>query len=327
MKKYIYCCWLIMFMVVPTMTNAQTSSGSKPLPKKKPATTSKPNAEKKVSNSGGSSGQSLPNKPNADKKVTSNGSGNSVQSLPKKPNTDKRVSANSSSSSAQSLPNKSNADKKVSNTGSSGSVNSQSAVSTTDTKTARPNQSNDNKSATQTKVAHPVQTVQPKSEPVRKYETSSSKRSNFASGGGYAKGDNLLNVGIGLSSYYYGNPIGISFEKGIEKDLSIGGQFDYNSGSYYGYSSGYKAYYLGARGSIHLCRLLKINVDKLDLYAGLGLGYRHFRWNDSYYGNNGGLFFNYFIGGKYYFTEKFGGFTELGYTGLSSVRVGLALKF
>ncbi len=148
----------------------------------------------------------------------------------------------------------------------------------------------------------------------------------------YKEGDKLLNVGVGLSSYYFGTPFGVSYESGINENISVGGQFDYNSGKSSGLADwGYTAFYVGARGSYHLAPLLKLNDDKIDLYAGLGLGYQSFKWNDSSYGfgysYGNGIFFNYFIGGKYYFTEKIGAFVELGYTGLSSSRLGLAVKF
>lgn len=161
------------------------------------------------------------------------------------------------------------------------------------------------------------------------------KRHSF----GYNEGDHLLNIGVGLSSYYNGLPIGFSYESGIHPDISVGAQFDYNSGNYNdyygyyynGYRWGYNAYYLGIRGSYHFNRLLNINDSKIDLYAGVGLGYQHFQWRDRGYGYGyaygSGLFFNYFIGGKYYFTNKVGAFVELGYSGLSSSRVGLAVKF
>ncbi|RYD92289.1 MAG: hypothetical protein EOP50_12930 [Sphingobacteriales bacterium] len=132
-------------------------------------------------------------------------------------------------------------------------------------------------------------------------------------GYGYEKGDNLLNIGVGLSSYYYGNPLGISFELGVDKDISVGAQFDYNSGNYgdnYYNSSRwrYTSTYFGARGSYHFNRILNLNTRKVDLYAGLGLGYRTFRWNDTNYGSGynygSGLFVNYFIGGKYYFNDQ-----------------------
>lgn len=179
----------------------------------------------------------------------------------------------------------------------------------------------------------PTPTQAPQPAPVRQAPQYSSSAVRVRSGYSYAKGDKLLNVGVGLSSYYYGNPIGISFESGIDKDISLGAQLDYNSSNYYGYSGGYTAYYLGARGSFHFNRILNIRQKKIDLYAGVGLGYQRFRWNDrsygySYnYGYRSGLFFNYFIGGKYYFTDKIGAFVELGYTGLASSRVGVTFKF
>jgi hypothetical protein len=188
----------------------------------------------------------------------------------------------------------------------------------------------------------PVPVAAPSPAPVvtqQRTNTGRSRGRSVSSGGlGFHEGDKLLNIGVGLSSYYYGHPIGLSYEVGITEDISVGGQLDYNSGSYddyygYNYRYRYSAYYLGARGSYHFNRVLNINENKIDLYAGLGLGYRSFKWNDSYYGSGygysygSGLFLNYFIGGKYYFTNKVGAFLELGYTGLSSSRVGLAVKF
>jgi hypothetical protein len=212
----------------------------------------------------------------------------------------------------------------------------------TNVNTAVPSRSN---SATLPQKQTPIQqnnrVTQPaKPAPAARPQYSSRRSSGCSSRGsgglGYEKGDNLLNVGVGLSSYYYGNPLGISFELGVDKDFSVGAQFDYNSGNYgdyYYYNSRwrYTATYFGARGSYHFNRLFRLNSSKVDLYAGLGLGYRSFRWNDSNYGYGydyrSGLFFNYFVGGKYYFTDKIGAFAEFGYTGLSSARVGLTVKF
>jgi hypothetical protein len=194
-------------------------------------------------------------------------------------------------------------------------------------------------------VAQPTQPVQ--AAPVTASPTYSSKSrrrqktySSYSGGNGFSRGDKLLNIGVGLSSYYYGTPVGLSFESGVSDDISVGAQFDYNSGNYDGYYSssyrwGYSAYYAGLRGSYHVNKLFRINEDKVDLYAGVGIGYQRFRWDDDTYGYGygysynyrSGLFLNYFIGGKYYFTPKIGAFVELGYTGLSSSRVGLSVKF
>jgi hypothetical protein len=181
------------------------------------------------------------------------------------------------------------------------------------------------------------QTQQPTNTNKKKHRTTSI---SYTRKNGFHEGDKLLNVGVGLSSYYYGTPVGVSFESGVSDDISVGAQFDYNSGNYdgyynYNYRWGYSAYYLGIRGSYHLNDILQLNEEKVDLYAGLGLGYQRFRWDDDSYGNGygyyynyrSGLFFNYFVGGKYYFTPKVGAFVELGYTGLSSSRLGISFKF
>ena len=150
---------------------------------------------------------------------------------------------------------------------------------------------------------------------------------------GFKQGDKLLNATVGLNSYYgVGLPLGASFEVGVTDAISAGGQVDYSSGNISGISGyGFTAFYIGARGSYHLGELLKVNSDKVDLYAGLGLGYRSFSWKDGYngvgysYGN--GLDFNYFIGGRYFFSESFGAVVELGYSGVSNARAGLTFKF
>ena len=115
-------------------------------------------------------------------------------------------------------------------------------------------------------------------------------------------------------------------------DISIGAQFDFASASYsrsyYYYNSSryrYTATYFGARGSYHFNRLFDLNSDKLDLYAGAGLGYRGYSndYRDSYLP----ILPSGFVGGRFYFSDSFGGFVELGYTGLSYSKIGLSFKF
>ena len=111
----------------------------------------------------------------------------------------------------------------------------------------------------------------------------------LATTNGYAqafqKGNKLLNLGLGLNSYYSGGiPFGASFEVGINDDLSVGANVDYLSTSNYGYR--FTALYFGGRGSYHFNKVLNIKDEKLDLYAGAGLGYRSFSWEDSYYGTS-----------------------------------------
>lgn len=141
------------------------------------------------------------------------------------------------------------------------------------------------------------------------------------------KGTKLLNAGIGVGGGYgYGGLggfggynrgilLGASFEVGILKNISVGGFADYRRLSFNGIGVDYGVNYIyfGARGSYHFNELLSI-PEKFDVYAGLGLGYLSANYNDAYFGgyNAGGVFLPIHIGGRYFFTDKVGGFAELG---------------
>ncbi len=158
----------------------------------------------------------------------------------------------------------------------------------------------------------------------------------FAQSKGYQKGENLLNVGIGVNSYYSGGiPIGFSYEKGISDVISVGGNIDYLSHKYkygQGLSNKFTSLYFGVRGSYHVADALKIESDKVDLYLGATIGYRTFSWKDNYSGTSlgnaysTGVFLGGYIGGKYYFSNKAGIFTELGAIGSTNARIGVAFK-
>lgn len=158
----------------------------------------------------------------------------------------------------------------------------------------------------------------------------------------YAQGDKQLNVGIGLSSYYGGGlPIGASFEYGVTDVISVGAQIDYYSWSYdYGYLNFNDRYRytfipIAVRGSYHVNELLNLGNEKLDLYAGVALGYYISRF--SYDGPNAGVYnynnsygnrvlFGIHLGGRYYFKPNLGAFAELGY-GVSALKIGATFKF
>lgn len=155
-----------------------------------------------------------------------------------------------------------------------------------------------------------------------------------AQNGAFSNNDKLLNIGIGVNSFYDGGiPFGASFEKGITDKISVGANFDYLSTNYgsSGIELKFTAIYLAARGSYHFNELLKIKSNQLDVYAGPSVGYRIFNWNDdsaslgNKYGS--GIFIGVHIGGKYYFTDKIGAFAELGDIGSTNARLGLAFKF
>jgi hypothetical protein len=147
----------------------------------------------------------------------------------------------------------------------------------------------------------------------------------------FTKGDNLLNIGIGVNSYYGGGiPLGISYEHGITEDISIGAVIDFLSYRYGG--SRFSATYLGFRGSYHFNNLIKHNVEELDLYAGAALGYRSFDWSGPVVPGSGDiynsrLYLGTHVGARYYFKPSIGGFLELGVGGSGNARLGVAFKF
>ena len=153
----------------------------------------------------------------------------------------------------------------------------------------------------------------------------------------YKNGDKLLNLGIGLNSYYNGGiPVSGIFEVGVSKVISVGGGIDYLSYHYDlpGYNFNFSAVYIAGRGSYHFNDLLNLNSNKLDIYGGLSLGYRSFSWSDnnssgfnygSAYGS--GLYLGIHAGGRYYFSNSVAGFLELGALGSSNARIGVTFKF
>ena len=139
------------------------------------------------------------------------------------------------------------------------------------------------------------------------------------------KGDKVLNLGIGFGSTYYS-----SFYSSHTPALSASMEFEVKDGiidkgsigvgGYVGYSSAkWTNYYkvsniiIGARGSFHYPL-----VDKLDTYTGILLGYNiyTYSYDSNYFGASGsasGVAFAWFAGARYYFSEKFAAFGELGY--------------
>ena len=145
----------------------------------------------------------------------------------------------------------------------------------------------------------------------------------------YQQGDKLLNLGIGLGTYGGGGlGFGGSFEYGIHEAISVGAIAGYSGRNYLG--SRWSVLTIGARGSYHFNELLNLDNDQIDLYAGLGLGYRNFSWDYSGFGDSynygSGVVFIGHLGGKYYLKPNLGLFAELG-SGFGTLQAGIAFKF
>lgn len=134
-----------------------------------------------------------------------------------------------------------------------------------------------------------------------------------AQGDGYAfqEGDLVLNAGIGLGTTFtfagtLGLPFGAGVEYGVTDAIGVGGFVGYASGG------GLSVFYIGAKGSYHFNELLNLDNDQLDLYGGLSIYYRNFSVTGINFGIGSGIQPGFHIGGRYYFSETFGAYAELG---------------
>lgn len=151
----------------------------------------------------------------------------------------------------------------------------------------------------------------------------------------FVKGDKVLNIGVGIGSLLgsaYSStfpPVTASlefevadniFEKGaigVAPFIGFGG---YKYSRYSGQAN-YSYIPIGVRGLLHYPL-----ADKLDTYAGILLGYiavsgTHI--GDAYASRGYG---SVFIGGRYYFTEKFAAMIEVG-AEIIPLHIGIAYKF
>ena len=158
----------------------------------------------------------------------------------------------------------------------------------------------------------------------------------------YNKGDQVVNLGIGLGGFagaYGTGGVAITggYEYGVNENISLGGVLGYSSSSEdFGYGSWKYTYILiAARGAYHIDLF---HNPKIDTYGGIMLGYNIVSatttWNAGYSDLFGGAYsasasyleYGIFIGGRYYFDPHWAVQAELGY-GLGILNVGIAYKF
>ena len=162
-----------------------------------------------------------------------------------------------------------------------------------------------------------------------------------------AKGDKILNLGVGFGTALYNgsgynssvSPISGSLEVVLKDDLfsgrgalGVGGYLGYAAykWKYSGYDYGWKYsnIIIGPRGYLHYNLL-----DKLDTYAGLMLGYDivssssygSYTYGGNYSASASGVIFSGFIGARYFFNDNLAGMLELG-SGITYLNLGVALK-
>jgi hypothetical protein len=161
----------------------------------------------------------------------------------------------------------------------------------------------------------------------------------------YEVGTNVISGGLGLGSsiaggFTYGSQspgISLQYERGIWEAgpgvISLGGYLGFKRYSY-NYNNGNTAYsqkwnytIVGARGAYHFTG---IEVENLDVYAGLMLGFDNLSYSSSGAGIPGSyssdLGLSVFGGARYFFAGDLGAFAEVGY-GVSFLSIGLSYKF
>ena len=146
--------------------------------------------------------------------------------------------------------------------------------------------------------------------------------------GSLEKGGLQLNAGFGTSGW--GTPIYVGLDYGVIKDITIGGELSYRSDSNNYEGNKYKSSVIGigVNGNYHFNSVLNI-PSKWDFYAGLGLNY--YIWshdNDLYKSNdNSDIGLGGQIGGRYFFTDKFGVNLEFGGgSATNGAKIGITYK-
>jgi hypothetical protein len=147
------------------------------------------------------------------------------------------------------------------------------------------------------------------------------------------KGNNYVSAGIGIGTFGFngtgGLPVVIGYDRGITDQISVG--------AYLGmvrtkYADDYKYKYtiFCVRGSYHFSELLEIGNPQIDVYGGVSINLRNYTLKYEWSGHNEKLTgstigVGIHAGGRYFFTDKFGAYAELGY-GISPLQLGAVLK-
>lgn len=121
-----------------------------------------------------------------------------------------------------------------------------------------------------------------------------------------------LNLGVGLTGW--GVPVYAGFDYSVHKDITLGAEFSWRSYRENWKSNYYNHTIMGISGNAnyHFNTVLSI-PQNWDFYAGINLGFFVWTSPNNYPGNyRSGLGLGGQIGGRYYFTERFGLNLEFG---------------
>jgi hypothetical protein len=125
-------------------------------------------------------------------------------------------------------------------------------------------------------------------------------------------GKTQLNLGVGLSEW--GVPFYIGFDYSVHRDITLGAEFSYRAYREHWNDNYYNHGVMGFSGNANYHFNSVMNIPQnWDFYAGLNLGFYVWSSDDLYQGDHSsGLGYGAQIGGRYYFTNKFGLNLEFG---------------
>ncbi|HRJ30362.1 MAG TPA: hypothetical protein PLV21_03130 [Cyclobacteriaceae bacterium] len=125
------------------------------------------------------------------------------------------------------------------------------------------------------------------------------------------KGGKQFNAGLGFSGW--GVPVYAGVDFGVHQDITIGPRVSYRNYKYRALGADWNQslFVIGFNGNYHFNRLLDM-PSEWNLYAGLTIGY--LIWSDNEYtgARASGLGLDGQIGGRYFFSNKFGVNLEFG---------------
>ena len=126
-----------------------------------------------------------------------------------------------------------------------------------------------------------------------------------------AKGDKQLNFGLGFSGH--GLPVYAGMDFAVHDDITVGPEVNVNFGN-----DGNVSFSAIGRGDYHFNRIIGI-PSNWDFYAGANLGFR--------VGEEFKMRFGIQVGGRWYWSEKWGLNLEFGGGSTFGTHAGLSMKF
>jgi hypothetical protein len=144
----------------------------------------------------------------------------------------------------------------------------------------------------------------------------------------------ILKGDYGIVKFKWGHSVGAGIVVGYSHTKVKFGNDYYYYGVYtpYTQTDSYNTITVGARGTYHF-----FTKEKFDCYASIGLGYNINTYTHTtddprgasvaVYKNRANLYSAFTVGIRYYFSNNFGVYSELGWDMSAPIQAGIALKF